>query len=55
MELVPSLSLSMTSRNSLVSLKGADSKLTPPGELESMKPKSMWMTCPSSSRSTLPL
>lgn len=48
-------SAALTSRSSRVSLKGADSKLTPPGELESMKPKSMWMRCPSSSSSRLPL
>ena len=39
----------ITSRSSRVSLKGALSKLTPPGELESMNPKSMWMMWPSSS------
>jgi hypothetical protein len=32
-----------------VSLKGALSKLTPPGEFESMNPKSIWMIWPSSS------
>lgn len=51
----PSASESMTSRYSRVSLKGAVSNDTLPGELEMMKPKSMWTTCPSASIITLPL
>ena len=37
----PSTSVSITSKYSLVSLNGLDSKLMPPGDVESMKPKSM--------------
>lgn len=45
----------MISSSSRVSLKGAASKLTPPGELLSMNPKSMWIRCPASSSRMFPL
>ena len=47
--------LSRACSSSRVSLKGADSKLTPPGLLDSMKPKSMCTRWPSSSTRMLPL
>lgn len=45
----------LTSTNSLVSLKADVSKPRFLGELERMKPKSMWMMCPSESSKMFPL
>lgn len=45
----------LTSRSSRVNLNGALSKFTPPGELDSMKPKSMCIIWPSSSNKRFPL
>lgn len=42
-------------RRTMVSLNGAASKPMFPGLFESMKPKSMWMQCPSRSMRMFPL
>jgi len=38
-----------------VSLNGTSSKFTPPGDIDRMKPKSMWIICPLLSISMFPI